>query len=85
VGDIVTSHQFRINLNDLAKGLIVAGLTPPLFILQAWADGGVVDLTWKHLLMSAASGFIAYLIKNFFTPSQTTITGDTDIASKKII
>lgn len=73
---ISTSKQFSLNLQDLLKGLIIAALTPALVIIQQSIAAGSLVFDWKAIGMAAISGGLAYLIKNFFTPSQTILVED---------
>ena len=65
-----TSEQFRLNLQDLAKGLLIAVLTPILVVVQSTADAGTLTFDWKAIGMVAIGSGAAYLLKNFFTPAQ---------------
>lgn len=73
---IKTSKQFAINWMDIAKACLMATLTPVLVLIQNTVDAGVFTFHWKNLLMAAIGGFVAYLIKNFFTPSKIVIKGN---------
>lgn len=72
-GQIVTSSIFSVNWKDVVKGLIIAILTPVLLIVQQSVDAGSLVFNWKAIGMAAVAGGVAYLLKNFFTPS-TVIT-----------
>lgn len=69
---VTTSKQFRVNWRDIAKALLIAAITPVLVIVQSELDSGNMP-SWKSIGMAAVGGAVAYLIKNFFTPSQTVI------------
>ena len=75
---IITSKIFSLNALDFAKAFLVAILTPVLVLLQNSLDAGEFTFHWKPILMAAIGGGLAYLIKNFFTPSQTIIKGNSD-------
>lgn len=66
-----TSKKFALDINDLIKGGLLAILAPVAVELQNWADtlstGLPYELDPKRIAMSAVGGFVAYLIKNFFT------------------
>lgn len=66
-----TSKKYTINWRDVAKASLMAALTPVLVLIQNSLDAGVFVFYWKPLAMSAVGGFLAYLMKNFFTPSKT--------------
>jgi len=72
---VATSKQFAVNFKDIAKGLIVAALTPVVFIVQASLEAGSMTFNFKQIAMAAVAGFVGYLIKNFFTPAQTIVKG----------
>lgn len=75
------SKLFTLNIWDFAKGLIVAVLTPIIVFAQGYFANGTLDLAWQSLLAVGLSGFLAYLIKNFFSdePKLTATISDKDI------
>lgn len=70
-----TSQQFKLNLEDLGKGALVSAvsalLTALLALLQSGSQITVNDL--KSIGIVALTSGVAYLAKNFFTPSQTIV------------
>lgn len=66
----ITSKLYSLDKNDLLKGLLMAVVTPCLVIIQSSLDSGTLTLDWKNIGMAAVGGGVAYLLKNFFTPSQ---------------
>jgi hypothetical protein len=68
-----TSTQFSWNLSDILKGLVIAVILPVLTIIQNSIQAGSFTLDWKNIGLMAIGGFIAYMIKNFFTPSAIVI------------
>lgn len=64
-----TSNFLSLNMQDALKALLMAILTPCLVIIQASVDAGTLTFDWKHIGMAAVGGGVAYLIKNFFTPT----------------
>jgi hypothetical protein len=62
----ITAPQFSINLNDVLKGLKMAVLLPVLTIIYTSIQAGSFHFDWKAIGLTAAGGFIAYIIKNFF-------------------
>jgi len=68
-----TSKQFSLNLSDLWKGIQMSVILPILTIIQASIANGEFTLNWRTIGLTAVGGFIAYLIKNFFTPSAIVI------------
>lgn len=61
------STFLSLNLRDLAKGLIVAMLTPVFPIITASLNAGSLVFNWHDIAVAAVGGFVAYLVKNFFT------------------
>lgn len=66
----VTSKQFTLNLRDVFKGLLVAVLTPLVPIISQSLNNGSLTFDWKAIGIAALGGFVAYIVKNFLTPSQ---------------
>lgn len=70
-----TSQQFKLNLEDLGKGALVSAvsalLTALLALLQSGSQITLNDL--KSIGIVALTSGVAYLAKNFFTPSQTIV------------
>lgn len=79
---IITSKQYTIDLRDGIKALIVAVLTPVLFIVQQSLTTNNLNFDWKVLLMAGLSGGVGYLIKNFFTESEVKIKVSSDVVDK---
>ena len=79
------SKKFSLSFRDLLRGMLIAILTPVLFLLQKSLEVGQLTFDWHALGMAAVGGFLAYLIKNFFTdaekPKQTNENNDSDISS----
>lgn len=69
----ITAPQFNIDLNDVLKGLKMAVLLPVLTIIYTSIQSGSFHFDWKAIGLTAAGGFIAYIIKNFFDPQQVVI------------
>lgn len=65
-----TSPLFNLDWRDAGKALIVATLTPVIPIVQQSIEAGSLTFNWKAIGVAAAGGFVAYLIKNFFTPEK---------------
>lgn len=71
---VTTSKQFTLNVKDILRGLLMAVILPVLAIVQESISSGSLTFDWKRIGLVAAGAFIAYLIKNFFTPAQIVIT-----------
>ncbi len=75
---IITNEKFWLNARDFLHGAYLSvGLSVLTVIQNSFADG-VFTFKWKNVLMIAIGSFITYLIKNFFTPSNTTVQIPTD-------
>jgi|GEM_PF-1317160 hypothetical protein len=72
---IVTSQQFLLNARDFAKGILVAVLSAVIPIVMESLNAGSLTFNWKLIVTTALSAGIAYLAKNFFTPTQVIISG----------
>lgn len=70
----VTAAQFNINWNDVIRGLKMAVLLPVLTIIYTSIQAGSFQFDWHAIGLTAAGGFVAYIIKNFFDSSQIVIT-----------
>lgn len=68
-----TSKQFSLNWNDIWKGIKMAVILPVLTTIYTSLEAGKLDFDWKTIGMTAILGFIGYLIKNFFTPSEIVV------------
>ena len=68
-----TSPKF-LGTTDLWKGLLVAVISAVLTVIQNSIAGGTLTFNWKSIGLVALSTGVAYLLKNLFTPPQTTIT-----------
>jgi len=71
---VTTSKQFTLNIRDIVKGLAMAVILPVLNVIQQSIEAGSFTLDWKRIGLLAAGGFIAYMIKNFFTPAEVVMT-----------
>jgi hypothetical protein len=70
---ITTSNQYSLNWKDIFKGLIVAVITPVFTIIMTSLNAGVLTFDWKAIGATAAAAALAYLLKNFLTPSAIVI------------
>ena len=64
-----TSTQFTINMRDILKGLLVAIITPVFTIIISSLEAGSLTFDWKAIGITALTAGLAYVIKNFLTPS----------------
>ena len=72
---VTTSKQFQINFRDVIKGLALAVILPVLNVIYQSIEAGSFEFDWKRIGLLAAGSFIAYIIKNFFTPAEVVMTG----------
>lgn len=73
-GTITTSKQFWLNQRDFIKGLLTACVGAIITPLLDTLKTGTLTINWKAILVGALTAGLAYLAKNFFTPSATIIT-----------
>ena len=71
---VVTSKKFTLNLNDFTRGLLMAVIVPVLAVVMDSLNQGSLTFNVKLITITALSGGIGYLIKNFGTPAKITIT-----------
>ncbi len=69
----VTSKQFTLNISDLWKGLIVSVLSSVITIVVGTLNTGSLTFDWKAIGITALTTGLAYIIKNFLTPSQIVV------------
>lgn len=68
-----TSKQFSLNLSDWWKGLLMAILVPVIAVISDSISRGSLNFDWHLILVSAIGGLLAYLTKNWLTPSAIVI------------
>lgn len=78
---VTTSTQWRLNLLDGAKALLVAALTTPVSIILTSFSASKFEVDWTTMWHLAVGGAAAYLLKNLGTPAQTVIKGSIDPAA----
>lgn len=72
------SKLFQLNWADTLKALIMAVLTPAVFLIEQTIETGQLNFDWKKIGVAALAGGVAYLTKNFF--SKPSSTSDSPIA-----
>ncbi|WP_259071208.1 hypothetical protein HDF24_24105 [Mucilaginibacter sp. X4EP1] len=65
-----TSSLFSLNLQDFAKGLIVAVGGAVIAAIQSSIQAGSLTFNWQVIGSVALAAGLSYLGKNFFTPAQ---------------
>jgi hypothetical protein len=68
-----TSKQFTLNLNDVTKGLLMAVIGAVISPIMESLNAGQLSIDWKHVAAGAITAGLGYILKNFFTPSQTIV------------
>lgn len=68
-----TSGLFKINWQDAGKGLIVAVIGAVLNVVVESVNNGQISFNWKQIGSVALLAGASYLLKNFFTPTQTVV------------
>lgn len=66
---IVTSKQYSLDWRDFLKGLFVSVMTSVLVIIENSISAGQFKFNWREIGIVALGSAVAYLIKNYFTPS----------------
>jgi hypothetical protein len=69
------STIFNLNIEDLAKGLIVTVLTSVLTIAYNTVSAGLLTFDWKAIGLTALTSGLAYLMKNLLTNSKGEFLG----------
>ena len=79
----MNGDRFSINWNDVLKGLIVAVILPVLAVIQNSISNGELTFNWKLIGLTAAGGFVSYIIKNFLTDNVKAAQNTLEAAAKK--
>lgn len=69
------STLLNLNIQDLAKGLIVTMLTSVLTIAYQTVSAGSLTFDWKAIGLAAITSGLAYLMKNLLTNSEGQFLG----------
>jgi hypothetical protein len=77
---VTSSKKYSLTAPDWLKALLIAVISPVIPIIYtaitaASSPTGTFVMPWKLIALTAASAFLSYITKNFFTPAQTVITG----------
>lgn len=70
---IITKEKFWLNARDFIHGAFLSIGLSVLTVIQNSFSDGQFSFKWKNVAMVGVGAFITYLIKNFFTPSNTTV------------
>ncbi len=70
------SKMFKLNLNDFAKGLVVAFVGAGILVVYNFLQKcGFTCIEWEAVLNAALVGGVGYLIKNFLTDENNKLGG----------
>jgi hypothetical protein len=69
------STIFNLNIQDLAKGLILTVLTSVITIIYNTVSAGSLTFDWQAIGLSALTSGLAYLMKNLLTNSKGEFLG----------
>ena len=72
------SKFLSLGLKDFLKGLLMAVLTPIFVVVQQSLQAGMLTVDLKLVGLSALAAGVAYVTKNFFTPSPLEINASID-------
>lgn len=80
-----TSGKFSLGAKDFLKGAILAVLTPVVTVLIQTLQAGSLVFNWTAIGVTAASAFLAYIVKNYLSPAQIVIENPhpTDVKAVK--
>ncbi len=70
---VITSKQFLLDARDVLRGLLVAAITGGIDVIQSSFANGQFTFQWKSVGSYALYGGIAYIVKNWLTPSKTIV------------
>lgn len=69
------STFLNLNIQDLAKGLILTVLTSVVTIVYNTVSAGSLTFDWKAIGLTALTSGLAYLMKNLLTNSKGEFLG----------
>ena len=69
------SAFYNLNIQDLAKGLILTILTSVVTIVYNTVSAGSLTFDWQAIGLTALTSGLAYLMKNFLTNSKGEFLG----------
>ena len=68
-----TSEQYTIGWKDGLRSLLIAVVTPVIDVIIQSLNEGSLTFDWKRIAVTGLSAGLAYLAKNYFTPSEIVI------------
>jgi hypothetical protein len=64
------SQLFKLNIEDLLKGLILTVLTSVVTVIYNTVNAGSLTFDWHSIGITAITSGLAYLLKNYLTNSK---------------
>lgn len=64
------SQLFKLNIEDLLKGLILTVLTSVITVIYNTVNAGSLTFDWQAIGITAITSGLAYLLKNYLTNSK---------------
>lgn len=71
--EVTTSKQFTVNWQDILKGLLVSVISAIITAIYGALTVVPFHLDFKQIGIVGLTAGVGYLMKNFFTPSQTIV------------
>lgn len=71
---VKVNKQFSLKVKDFIKGIYLAVIVPALVTVLEVVQAGSFDLDLKSIGLISVSALAAYLLKNFFTPTEVVVT-----------
>ena len=63
------SKLFNVDLKDIIKSVIMAGLFSAATVVNTYIEAGSLNFDWSEIGKAALLGSIAYILKNILTNS----------------
>jgi hypothetical protein len=70
---VIANKQFLLNARDFLRGSLVSVITAALTVIQNSVQDGQFTFHWKNVATISITAFIAYILKNWLEPSNTTV------------
>lgn len=66
---VIANKQFWLNARDFIRGALIAIITAALTVIQNSVQDGAFSFKWKNVATISITAFIAYILKNWLSPS----------------
>lgn len=76
---ITTSQKYTLDKKDFLRGLLISVLSPVFTIAIQSLNDGSLTFDWKAMTATGLSAGLAYLLKNFLTPSTITVKAEKEM------